>query len=239
MTTTTAFDVAAQIMDKAARLGERFELDEIGAEHSTAAHVYIASYRGDFGFLLSLQRQYASGRLLTYAQIKGVLNCLVADARKQLKPPASQPLGADLSPIFTLFQAAQASRIKWPKVRLQTADGTTIVLKRCGAASAHAGAINVVSAEKVWNAYLQQDSAQWFGRINADGTLVSGKAMTQSILTALTALAADPAGVAAAYGKQTGNCCFCSTPIETKESMAVGYGPICAEHYGLPWGVAA
>lgn len=41
---------------------------------------------------------------------------------------------------------------------------------------------------------------------------------------------------AAAFGKLVGRCCFCSHAIDTPESTAVGYGPICAGKYGLPWG---
>jgi hypothetical protein len=43
---------------------------------------------------------------------------------------------------------------------------------------------------------------------------------------------------AAAFGKMVGRCCFCSTPIDTKESIAAGYGPVCAQYRGLPWGEA-
>jgi hypothetical protein len=41
---------------------------------------------------------------------------------------------------------------------------------------------------------------------------------------------------AAAFGKMNHRCCFCSTPIDTPESEAVGYGPKCAADRGLPWG---
>lgn len=43
---------------------------------------------------------------------------------------------------------------------------------------------------------------------------------------------------AAAFGKMHHRCCFCSTPIDTPESEAVGYGPKCAGDRGLPWGQA-
>jgi len=41
---------------------------------------------------------------------------------------------------------------------------------------------------------------------------------------------------AKAFGDMTERCCFCSTKIDTPESTAVGYGPICAGKHGLPWG---
>jgi hypothetical protein len=39
----------------------------------------------------------------------------------------------------------------------------------------------------------------------------------------------------AATGRQTNNCCFCSTGLTNHISVAVGYGPICADNWGLPW----
>jgi hypothetical protein len=43
---------------------------------------------------------------------------------------------------------------------------------------------------------------------------------------------------AAAFGHMTGGCVFCSRAIDTPESTAVGYGPVCAAKHGLPWGTA-
>lgn len=41
---------------------------------------------------------------------------------------------------------------------------------------------------------------------------------------------------AKAFAQLAGRCVFCSTPIDTPESTAVGYGPVCAKRRGLPWG---
>lgn len=38
------------------------------------------------------------------------------------------------------------------------------------------------------------------------------------------------------FAQLVGRCVFCSTAIDTPESTAVGYGPVCAKKYGLPWG---
>lgn len=43
-------------------------------------------------------------------------------------------------------------------------------------------------------------------------------------------------GTVRVYGRNTGNCCFCARELTTGESVAMGYGPICADKYGLPWG---
>ena len=37
-------------------------------------------------------------------------------------------------------------------------------------------------------------------------------------------------------GKRAVSCCFCGISLSTNESRFNGYGPICAEKWGLPWG---
>lgn len=41
---------------------------------------------------------------------------------------------------------------------------------------------------------------------------------------------------AARFGQLYGRCCFCSRQLTDERSVAVGYGPDCASHHGLPWG---
>lgn len=46
----------------------------------------------------------------------------------------------------------------------------------------------------------------------------------------------NPVQQAIMHGKQTGFCCFCSITLTDPRSVAMGYGPICAGNWGLPWG---
>jgi hypothetical protein len=55
----------------------------------------------------------------------------------------------------------------------------------------------------------------------------------QVLTSLLVEFGLNPAGVAKAYGKLMGNCCFCGLKLTDPKSVAAGYGPICAEHYGL------
>lgn len=73
-----------------------------------------------------------------------------------------------------------------------------------------------------------------------DGSLISPAAVQWDIAKGMIrklshATKATPAQ-AAAFGKLVGRCCFCSHQIDTPESTAAGYGPVCASKYGLPWG---
>lgn len=52
----------------------------------------------------------------------------------------------------------------------------------------------------------------------------------------LLAFEVDPHKAAGVEGHATGSCCFCGRHLDTKESVAAGYGPVCANKYGLPWG---
>jgi len=76
------------------------------------------------------------------------------------------------------------------------------------------------------------EKPKWWGRVEAGETTVSEPA----ILAEVVAFFKDPVGSAKLHGTQTGSCCFCGRELTTKESVAVGYGPVCADKFGLPWG---
>jgi hypothetical protein len=136
-----------------------------------------------------------------------------------------------LSAIVDLFKDARAKGLKHPKVWLQLKDGQDIRLSVAGEASRNPGTINVTDGGSF-------HEGTWFGRVAIDGTWQPSPRGEEppTLYTALTCLAADPARTAAAHGQRTGACSFCSRPLEDARSVAVGYGPICATKWGLPWG---
>ena len=56
------------------------------------------------------------------------------------------------------------------------------------------------------------------------------------VLSLLRAVSEQPQAVARAYGRATGQCCFCHRRLTDPRSVRAGYGPTCADRYGLPWG---
>lgn len=122
------------------------------------------------------------------------------------------------------------SRLRFPKVAFRVGDRTlqlTVATER----ARYPGSLNVKD-------YLD---GTWYGRVHKDGRWevslgMSEMGISDNIVTSLQTFAKDPAGVAAAYGLRTGNCCFCCKALTTDNSTEVGYGPICAENYHLPWG---
>jgi hypothetical protein len=144
-----------------------------------------------------------------------------------------EQLAATAAGIFTLFATAQAAGLQRPKIHLQAQTGKDmyipVVFALAGARSKYAGQVLITDG----GAY---GSNRYYGRITQDGGLVASREMRPEIRAIVDAFAAEPATVAKAYGRRTGTCCFCSRHLETRESVAVGYGPICAEKFGLPWG---
>lgn len=56
------------------------------------------------------------------------------------------------------------------------------------------------------------------------------------IISILEQLCEDPIKFGSMKGQKFRHCCFCNTELTSKESLFVGYGPICADNWGLPWG---
>lgn len=216
--------------------GEKFTDADITAEVAEGVAMWLKDYTGMFDYVLDIRAQAARKRgYISTGQARGLANCYLADRRKVAAKVADAAYPELFPRIAEIF--ANVTGIKYPKVRLQTASGFEIVLKVLGPMSKTPGAISIVSREKLDTDQYGEPKQRWFGTILVDGTLRRSAKLTTEIVDVLIALNADPAGVASVYGKATGNCCFCGKYIETKESMAVGYGPVCADNYGLPWGL--
>jgi len=56
------------------------------------------------------------------------------------------------------------------------------------------------------------------------------------VIPIMQELCEDPIKFGAMRGQQYKHCCFCNTELTSKASLFAGYGPICADNWGLPWG---
>lgn len=133
--------------------------------------------------------------------------------------------------IVDMMEHAFQAGTKVPTIVFETNEGR-VKFYRQTAKSRNPGAVSI-------NDGGGYGSDVWYGCINVDGTVRTTRATPTWVVTLVASFAADTAGFAAAYGRNTERCCFCATPITTDESRSVGYGPICADHYGLPWGSTA
>lgn len=130
----------------------------------------------------------------------------------------------EFGPMITMFDRAQ---VRWPKVRLNVEGLGEIEISKAGERSRFPGTLNVATPGGYGN-------NTWFGRILTDGRFEMSprhRADT-ALVTILTRFAAEPAVVAAEYGRLTGRCCACNRPLSTPTSVALGYGPDCAKKWG-------
>ena len=138
-----------------------------------------------------------------------------------------------LSGLIALIDRAKESGLKSPRIALQMPNGMPVALIVAGPAAKAPGTINITDGKPF-------HENTWYGRVDRDGRFTPSKMVTEanrpSILALLTAMSADPAKTATAYGRLTGRCCFCSIPLKDERSTAVGYGKTCASKYGLAWG---
>jgi len=87
--------------------------------------------------------------------------------------------------------------------------------------------------------YVYSQRGGTYGNIDDNGTLKLRNypgADREEVKNYLDQFEADPPGFASKMGKLMGACCFCSLTLSDERSLSVGYGPICAKHWKLPWG---
>jgi hypothetical protein len=143
-------------------------------------------------------------------------------------PREERPATASLHQIRAMMDEA-AESLKTPKITLRSERGEKIVLRRAGDASRVPGTIYITDGRGF-------DNNTYYGKLELDGCLRAGRDITPTVYAHLLSFDRDPAAVATAHGNLTGCCCFCNRSLTDGRSIAMGYGPICADKYGLPWG---
>jgi len=146
-------------------------------------------------------------------------------------PVAAAPVAVNVggfAGVVALFNKAKESGLKFPKVRLSL-NGTALVLSLNGPKSKFPGHVSI-SGEGVY------PNRAFYGKVSPEGVFTPFKSGLPGLTELLTALASNPARVAKDHGKLTGNCCFCNKVLglgKEQRSVLVGFGPDCAENYGL------
>lgn len=182
------------------------------------------------GKCVACQYPIRVGDPIFWAQGRGSAHTTVAqcdDARARTAGAAAAPLptvtlAAD--GIVTFLQAARDRGIKFPKARFLAPGGGELRLSLAGATSKVPGAVQVKLGD-----------GTWLGRVDPDGTVVGYSLKSDlALLATLGRIATDPATAAQKYGALMARCSFCNLSLTDAGSVSVGYGPICAAHWGLP-----
>ncbi len=183
--------------------------------------------KGNLDFASSLVKQYKQRGTLSEKQTPWVAK-IIERTLKGEPEVEKVALGGSFEAISSLFDVANG-KLKYPKIWLQTPDGQPIQLSRAGPNAKFPGSINVTDGGKYGD-------NKWYGRILVGGIFEKAKYEHYELEDMLVEFAKDPAGFAASQGHLTGHCCFCNTPLTAEKSTVVGYGPVCAKNFGLPYG---
>jgi len=195
----------------------------------------------DQGFALSLVHQYTDKGFLSPKQ-QSWAEKLLSWTTGIPTPKKEATVVGDFSGVYALFAAAK-EHLKYPKIKLMISQNgeegaKPLMLALAGSKSKLPGVVNVTDGGKY-------GENVWYGRVYPEGKFEGNSTVAAGDLILvekmLKTLAADPAKVVSDYGKMTGNCSFCDAPLSHENSTAVGYGPVCAKHFGLydQWKVAA
>lgn len=203
----------------------------------------LTNYYDKFGYLSDKQ-------LFRAAQFWSAVNALGATQANTVSKVVKEVVAdkvihepivkIDATVLLAKFDKA-AEELKYPSIEYligDSADGkflgvtvAKIKFARTGANSKHPGGI------------LVSDGVPWpqgkiFAQIKRDATVVLHTNIWEfpQFQQFLKKIIESPDIEFATNGKRFGNCCFCGKELTTKESLDVGYGPICAGKWGLPWG---
>ena len=141
--------------------------------------------------------------------------------------------------IIEFFDYA-AIKLKFPKFVCHTKSGQVLRLQRAGEASRHSGALNITNdkpyGQNIWYGRIRRDGSYEPSRnVPWDTTTEHWEQTQREIRELLEQFAIAPMAFAAIQGKRQNFCCFCRAELTNPGSIHWGYGPICAENFGLPW----
>lgn len=87
--------------------------------------------------------------------------------------------------------------------------------------------------------YNPKQRGPWYFRVLANGgefQVNPYQVVPPEAWEELFALERNPLSAIKAYGLATCSCSMCGRELTDPRSTEVGYGPVCAERWGLPWG---
>lgn len=144
-------------------------------------------------------------------------------ARERVVDPHVIEERVDVVEMLTFLRAAQNRGLAQPKARFLTQDLKDIEVRLAGPRSAFPEGMEV------------RKGKTHIGTILPNGFVIGALGKDLPLIQLLVAIAEEPAEAAKAYASLTNLCSFCSQPLTDESSKKVGYGPICAASYGLPW----
>lgn len=148
----------------------------------------------------------------------------------------SEPIYGSFDAVLVMFRLA-GQKLKRPKVRLLSkpdADGQETYFELWFPIPEDGTSQREL---KIYIGGWQHHGRRRFGGwVKSDRLIPYRDRLTDSIRLTIQDFALDPQGCAKAMAKRLGCCMFCGARLTDDESKDRGYGPVCAENYGQPWG---
>ena len=119
--------------------------------------------------------------------------------------------------IFEMLLLARRS-FGYPSIRFTSAEGTKVALSLASKGYIAVGL-----------------DGEYCGKIvDKDSDLIFYFGGEEALKKEIETFASFPKYNAKLHGQKYGSCCFCGRELIEKASVFYGYGPICAENFGLP-----
>jgi hypothetical protein len=193
-----------------------------------AAAMIAANTKSDFA--LSLMQQYKTRGSLSDKQWAWVekLTRQFSDTAAMLGSPEAlaakvEARQVDLSGLHGCMHRARERGLKWPKLRLVTADGSRVVLSLAGASAKFPGSVNVTDGRPY-------GENTWFGRI-VEGKFAPAGNCPPEVAELLVEVNKDPEAGLKVQGLKTGTCSCCQRELTNALSIELGIGPVCRERF--------
>lgn len=142
--------------------------------------------------------------------------------------PTNIQLDANIGEAVSKVLANGSQHLKYPKIRVAIDGDHKIALKpRDG------GVTYIVDNDRTRWDEQRGEVPVYYGKIINNEIIAPRSGCPDWVVQAINNFGADPVGQATLYGKITNTCCFCGRILSQKDSVERGYGPICANKYGL------
>lgn len=128
--------------------------------------------------------------------------------------------------VHALISAA-AGKIQQPSITVKVVVSSGREVTLCFQGQRYGSDVHVRSSHK--------KEAVNHGIINDEGLFTFNATLSAEHREAAKIVAADPLKAVIEYGHASGCCSFCRKDLTDMRSVSVGYGPICAKKFGLPW----
>ena len=188
---------------------------------AAASHKMVSKYKG---WCKSCKSEIAVGSEILWAKGEGARHATPDACDKAKAAPQGR---ANLTAIIEFITGARDRGIKYPKLRVLDSDRTSeLLLGLTGDRSKVPGSVTV------------KRNGEYVGLVRPLGEVVGSwenpALFDATLINHLSKVAEAPAIAAKEYAGVTSSCSFCSKTLTDAGSVEVGYGPICAGHWGLP-----